>query len=195
MRKSLQKQNNTETLVFGAILTALVIILQYLGQFIHLGPFSISLVLVPIVVGAAMCGTKVSVWLGTVFGVIVLMTDAAAFLAVSIPGTIITVLVKGAACGLAAGLVYNLLKNRNHYLAILAAAIVCPIVNTGVFLIGCVVFFLDTVKEWGAALGFENAAEYMFIGMAGGNFICELAINILLAPTILRILSFRKNRA
>ena len=191
-RKKLSYQ--TVTLVLGAILTALVIILQYLGQFIRLGPFSISLVLVPIVIGAAACGTKVSTWLGFIFGIIVLMTDAAAFFAVDVLGTVITVLAKGAFCGLAAGLAYNLLKNKNHYLAVITAAVVCPIVNTGVFLLGCVIFFFDTISEWGAALGFANAAEYMFFGLAGGNFICELLINILLAPVILRILYIFKDK-
>ena len=42
-----------QRLTLGAILTALVVVLQLLGQFIHFGVFSISLVLIPIVVGAA----------------------------------------------------------------------------------------------------------------------------------------------
>ena len=77
------RRRATETMVLGAILTALVVILQYLGQFIRFGPFAISLVLVPIVIGAATCGPKVSTWLGFVFGLVVLLTDAAAFFAIS----------------------------------------------------------------------------------------------------------------
>ena len=81
-----------QTLALGAMLTALVIVLQLLGSFIRFGVFSISLVLIPIVVGAAMCGPAISAWLGLVFGIAVLLSgDAAAFLAVSVPGTILTV--------------------------------------------------------------------------------------------------------
>ena len=70
----------TEKMVIGAILTALVVILQYLGSFIRFGPFSISLVLIPIVIGAATCGKLVGAWLGFMFGVAVLLSgDAAAF--------------------------------------------------------------------------------------------------------------------
>ena len=167
MQTASKRKMSTRALALGAILTALVVVLQCMGQFIRFGMFSISLVLIPIVIGAAMCGPKISTWLGFIFGVVVLFTDAGAFLAVSVPGTIITVLVKGAACGLAAGLIYNLLEKKNRYLAVIAAAIVCPIVNTGIFLIGCVLFFYETVAGWGAALGFENAASYMFqIGRA-----------------------------
>ena len=182
----------TRALALGAILTALVVVLQCMGQFIRFGMFSISLVLIPIVIGAATCGPKVSTWLGFVFGVVVLLTAAGAFLAVSVFGTVVTVLVKGAACGLAAGLVYKLLENKNRWLAVMASAIVCPIVNTGIFLIGCVLFFFEIVEGWGLALGFENAAAYMFLGLAGGNFLFEMAANLLLSPIVVRLLQIVK---
>ena len=71
---------STRTLTIGAALTAIVLILQLMGAFIRLGPFSMSFVLVPIVVGAATCGTAVGTWLGLVFGVAVLISgDAAPF--------------------------------------------------------------------------------------------------------------------
>ncbi len=193
MKKSQDRRTQTQILVFGAILTALVIVLQLLGSFIRFGMFSISLVLVPIIIGAATCGTKIGTWLGFIFGVAVLASgDAASFLAIDVAGTIITVLLKGALCGLAAGLTYNLLKNRNQYLAVMASAVVCPVVNTGVFLLGCVLFFFEAVAEWGMSLGFTNTVEYMFIGLAGGNFIFELIINIVLTPVIIRVLNFAK---
>ena len=176
-------------------MTALVVVLQLLGSFIRLGPFSISLVLVPIVIGAAMCGYKIGAWLGFVFGVIVLASgDAAAFYSINVPGTIATVLVKGTLCGLFAGIVYKLLEKKNQYLAVIASAIVCPLVNTGVFLIGCKLFFMSAISEWGLASGFENVTEYMFLGLAGGNFIFELIVNIILAPVVVRVITFNKDK-
>lgn len=192
MQTANKKNMSTKTLALGAILTALVVVLQMFGQFIRFGPFSISLVLLPIVIGAAMCGPKVSTWLGFVFGVVVLMTDASAFLAISVPGTVITVLLKGMACGLAAGLVCKALEKKNRYLAVALAAVVCPIVNTGVFLLGCVVFFFETISQWGAGAGFESAAEYLIFGMVGINFLAELGINIVLSPTVVRLLNIGK---
>lgn len=189
------KRDNSEAvkkIAIAGILTALVVVLQMMGQFIKFGPFAISLVLIPIVIGAALCGPKVSTWLGFVFGVAVLFTDAAAFLAISVVGTVVTVLLKGALCGLAAGLVYKMLENKNQYLAVTVAAVVCPIVNTGVFLLGCVVFFLETIKQWGAGAGFENVAEYLIVGMVGLNFLVELATNVVLSPVVVRLLSISK---
>ena len=189
------RQQKTQKLVLGAVMTALVVILQLLGSFIKLGPFSVSLVLVPIVLGAAMCGYKVGAWLGLVFGVVVLVSgDAAAFYTINVPGTIATVLVKGTLCGLLAGLTYKLLENKNRYLAVMASAVVCPVVNTGVFLLGCKLFFMSAITEWGLGAGFESVTQYMFLGLAGGNFIFELITNIILAPVILRVITFKKDK-
>ena len=185
----------TETLVLAALMTALVVVLQFMGAFVRLGPFQCSLVLMPIVIGAALCGRKIGTWLGFVFGMVVLLNgDAAAFLTVNALGTIVTVLAKGTLCGFCAGLVYDLLQEKNKYLAVLAAAIACPVVNTGVFLLGCFVFFFETIESWGLAMGFGSTIEYMIIGLVGGNFIFELLTNIVLCPAIVRILNLRKKK-
>ena len=190
---STERKKQTENLVLGAILTAIVVVLQILGGFIKFGPFSVSLVLIPIVIGAAKCGVKIGTWLGLVFGTVVLLNgEATAFFAVNVFGTVLTVLLKGAACGFAAGLTYKLLAKYNKYAAVIAAAVVCPLVNTGVFLIGCLLFFLDTIKAWGADLGFTNTVSYVFLSMVGGNFLFELASNMILSPVILRILNFKE---
>ena len=190
-----EMRKRTENLAVGAILTAVVVVLQLLGTFIRFGPFAISLVLIPIVIGAAISNYKIGAWLGFVFGVAVLLSgDATAFWVIHPVGTVVTVLLKGALCGLAAGLVYKIIAKWNRYVAVIAAAIVCPVVNTGIFLLGCKVFFMEAIKEWGVANGFTNVAEYMFLGLAGGNFLVELGANVVLSPVIFRIIrAIKKN--
>lgn len=184
---------NTKRLVGVSLFTALVVILQLLGSFIRFGPFSISLVAMPIVVGAAVYGVAAGAWLGLVFGLTVLLSgDAAAFLAVSVGGTIFTVIAKGVLCGVAAGLVYKLLDSVQNTLAAIAAAVACPVVNTGVFLLGCLLFFMPTISGWAAAMGFENVGKYMIFGLVGGNFLVELITNVLLCPVILRLIRYGK---
>ena len=197
------KRLDTRTLTGMALLTAVVVILQLLGSFVRFGPFSISLVLIPIVVGAALYGAWAGGWLGFVFGLVVLFQpDTGVFLTISPLGTILVVLLKGALAGLCAGLVYKALsglrekkavsadaeKKPGTDLAVIAAAIVCPVVNTGLFLLGCLVFFLPTIKEWAAASGFENVGTYMLLGLVGGNFLFELLFNIVLSPVIVRLI-------
>lgn len=191
MNGNTQNAMSTKTMVMYALLTAVVIILQFLGAFIHFGPFSVTLVLLPIVIGAALCGPKAGAWLGFVFGAVVLLSgDAGAFLAVSIPGTIITVLLKGILAGLITGIVYNALSHLNIYAATAISAIVCPIVNTGIFLIGCFLFFMDTITVW--AGGAENVAYYIIFVLVGGNFLFEVCANMILCPIVIRLLKIRK---
>ena len=201
--------SNTRKLVGLALLTAVVVILQFLGAFVRFGPFSISLVLIPIVVGAALYGIWAGAWLGFVFGLVVLLSgDAAAFLAVNPAGTILVVLLKGALAGLCAGAVYKALsrvdaqialnvKGEEKWgvdLAVIAAAIAAPIVNTGIFLLGCLVFFMPTVTAWGEAMGFESVGKYMILGLVGGNFLFELLFNIVLSPVIVRLIQLGKKK-
>ena len=182
----------TRKLVVMGILTAIVVVLQSLAIAIRFGTFNITLVLVPIVVGAALYGWKAGAWLGFVFGAVVLFTDAGAFLAINVPGTIATCILKGALAGAAAGAVYGLVSKKNKVAAVISAGVVSPVVNTGVFLLGCYAFFFDTIKEWAAGAGFEDAGTYMVTAFVGLNFIVELAINLLLSSAIVLIISLGK---
>jgi uncharacterized membrane protein len=186
---------NTRKLVLLAMLTAIVVVLQFLGAFIHFGVFSISLVLLPVVGGAALVGPLAGAWLGFVFGVVVLWSgDAAPFLAVSVLPTIAIVIVKGTAAGLAAGFVYKLLEGKNKLAAVFTAAAVAPIVNTGIFLLGGVAFFLPTLREWGTAAGFADIGAFLFLGLVGGNFIFEFIFNVVLSPVIVRLIQYGQSK-
>ncbi len=186
---------DTKKMVLGGVLTALVIILEVISASLgKAGIFRFTFSLIPIAIGVASCGTAMGAWLGFVFGMSVLLTgDAAAFLAVNAPGTIITVLLKGILCGVAAGIVYNAVKKINSFAAAAAAAIICPIVNTGVFLIGCLIFFMDTVTGWAVGAGFgANVGQYMILGLVGINFLFELGSNIILTPVVARLINISK---
>ena len=189
------KKIQTEKLVLLSLFTALVAILAYFGGFIKIGGLaSISLTLIPVVLGAALCGPWAGAWLGGVSGVVFFMTaDAAFWMGLSIPGTIITVMVKGIAAGLVAGLVYKLLEKKNRYVAVIAAAIVCPVVNTGIFLLGCMIFFIDAVKDMAAGEGMSIGA-YLILFFVGLNFVFELLTNIILSPAIVKLLNIRKDK-
>ncbi|MBQ7172365.1 MAG: ECF transporter S component [Clostridia bacterium] len=186
-----KRAKTTLTVVQLGLLTAVVIVLQLLGSFIRFGPFSVSLVLVPIVLGAVLHGPLAGGWLGLVFSVTVLLSgDAALFLTYNPFGTVVTVLVKGTAAGALAGLVYLLCKKINKYVGVLAAAVVCPVVNTGLFLAGCMVFFYDAIPNIAEAIGVPfpgNPLTFVITVLIGFNFIFELIFNIVLAPVIVRV--------
>ena len=178
------------------LFTAIVVILQMLGSFIRFGTFSVSLVLLPIVLGAALYGSAAGLWLGFVFGAVVLLSgDASPFLAVNPLGTVFTVLIKGMLAGLAAALIYRVFARRSETLAVTLAALLSPLVNTGVFLICCNFFFMPTMVMWAEEMGFgESVASYMILSLVGANFLFEVLFNVILSPVILRLLRIGRSK-
>ncbi len=185
---------STKTMVLGAVMTALVVVLQLLGNTPIFGVFSTAVALVPIVIGAALCGPAVGAWLGAVFATVVLVSGGAnLFFMFSIHGTIITVLAKGILCGLVSGLVYKLLLKvklkGNKYIAVIAAAVTCPIVNTGVFLLGCATFFLKDAASIATTVGMsDEAGMAVFFALAMANFAFELGMSVVLSPVFVRVI-------
>ena len=194
----------TKTLVGMAIFTAIVVVLQLIASFVKFGFFTPSLVLIPIVIGTAIYGIKAGAWLGFVFGVVVLIAcitgaDGGGYLmwGVNPAVTALSCVGKGVACGALAGLTYQLLHHKNQILATVAAAVVCPVVNTGLFCLGAVAVFKPLLLEWAAGWAAQNGMEavslvtYVFLGLIGINFLVELLINVVLSPVVVRILKAR----
>ena len=140
-------------------------------------------------VAGALYGVGSGALIGTVFGLVVLVmvltgADASGQMMLALHPLITSAacVVKGMLCGAAAAAVYQLAAHRSGKAAVVAAAAVCPIVNTGVLYLVLVLFF-DT--SWAAVL-----SAFMSV-----NFLLELAVNIVLAPAVLRIVTMRRRAA
>lgn len=187
----MKKNTKTSKVVGLGLFTAIVVVLQFLGSFIKFGPFSITLVLAPIVIGAALYGIGAGAYLGLVFGATVLISgDAAAFLTINPIGTVIIVLLKGMLAGLAAGLVYSLISKASSLAGVIVAGVVCPIVNTGIFLAGCYIFF----QEWLVAVFGTTGFVTVVAGLVGVNFLIEMGINMVLSTAIVKIINLGKKQ-
>lgn len=191
------KNAKIKRMVGIALLMALVVVMQFLSGIIPpVGGFSISLVLIPIVLGAAVYGPGAGALLGATFGTVVYINcvtgadpgGAMVFQADPVL-CFLVVMGKGILAGVAAGLVYKLLEKKNSYVAMLCAAIVCPVVNTGTFVACMLLFFVDVLNAWanGAAL-----AGYIMTGLVLANFVPELIINVVFSPASVRILNVVK---
>ena len=191
------KNNKVKRMAGIALLMALVIVLQFVSSMIPaVGGFSISLVLIPIVIGAAVYGPGAGALLGGVFGAIVTINcvngsdvGGAMVFQANPALCILVVMGKGTLAGLAAGLVFKLLEKKNPYVAMICAAIICPVVNTGVFVACMLLFFVDVLNAWanGAAL-----AGYILTGLVLANFVPELIINVVFSPASVRIMKVVK---
>lgn len=182
-----------------ALLIALIVVMQYISGIIPpVAGFPITLVLIPIVLGAAMFGPLAGAVLGLAFGIMVYINcitgqDPGGHMVFEANPWLcaIVVLAKGAIAGYCSGLVYKLLKKTNGYLAMLMAAIVCPVVNTGVFLICMFVFYIDVLAAWAAG---GSIIGYVLSGLLLINFLPELIINVVFSPAGQRILKSIKRR-
>ncbi len=190
-------KSNVERMVGTALLMALVIVLQLI-PIPPVGGFPISLVLIPIVMGAAMYGPATGALLGAAFGIIVFINcvmgadpgGAMVFQANAVL-CFIVVVAKGTLAGLASGFVYKLMKRWNSYIAMLCAAIVCPVVNTGIFVACMLLFFVDVLSVWAAG---ADLVGYILTGLVLANFVPELIINAVFSPAGQRIVHMFKRK-
>ena len=187
------KNKKIERMVGIALLMALVVVMQFLTGIIPpVGGFAISLVLIPIVLGAALYGPGAGAILGGTFGVIVYVncingTDVGGHMVFEANPILcfVVVMCKGILAGTLSGFAYKALKRKNGYLAILVSAIVCPVVNTGVFIISMLAFFIDVLNSWA---GGGNILGYVLTGLVLANFVPELLINVIFSPASQRII-------
>lgn len=192
----MRAQEKTRRLTGLALLTAIIIVLQVVASFVKFGPFSITLALAPIIIGAALYGASAGAWLGGVFGVVVFIACVAGW---DVGGNIlftanpfltaVLCVVKGALAGLVAGVAYRAIDLRSPMAASITAGILCPVVNTGIFCIGLTLFFHETLVAWA---GGTDLVYYIIFGLTGVNFLLELAINLVLSTVIVRVVGARK---
>lgn len=188
------KNANVKRMAAIGLLIALVVVMQFIsGMIPPVSGFSISLVLIPIVLGAALYGPSAGALLGAAFGVIVFINcvtgaDAGGAMVFQANPVLcfFVVIGKGLLAGFASGWVYRALKGRNQYLAMMLAAIVCPVVNTGVFVICMVTLFNAVIASWATAAG-ADLFTYIFSILLLFNFVPELIINMVFSPASVRI--------
>lgn len=204
-RKS-QKQKTLE-LVQLAMLAALVVVLQIISALIPPigGMVSITLTLIPVVIGAILFGKKGGAILGFTFGLIVMINCITAL----DPGgnilwnanpilTALLCLLKGVLAGFVPAVVYSAISGKKtmsvtkKVFATALAAMLAPIVNTTTFVIGMLLFFKETLTIWA---GGQALIVYILLGLAGLNFLIEFIINIILTPAIIRIVDVVKKKA
>ena len=169
-----------------ALLMALVVVMQAISSIIPpVSGFPISLVLIPIVLGSALFGPGAGALLGGTFGVIVFINcvtgadpGGAMVLQANPVLCFLVVMGKGILAGYASGMVYRVLKDKNKYVAMLIAAVICPVVNTGVFIMCMLLFYIDVLAAWASG----NVVGYILSGLILVNFVPELIVNVVFSP-------------
>ncbi|MDE7161811.1 MAG: ECF transporter S component [Anaeroplasmataceae bacterium] len=181
----MKNKKSIQRMVGIASLAAITVVLQVIANYITFGPVSITLALIPLVIGAILYGPWAGAFLGALMGAIILTAPSTgSFLAINPFLTVVICLVKTGVAGMVSGFIFKALYRKNLTLAVILAAITAPIVNTGLFAIGCMAFFWKTLQEWA---GGSNTLGFLFLTMIGINFIIEFAVNSILSPSIVYI--------
>lgn len=182
-----------------SMLSALVVVLQLMSYGIKIGPFGLSFVLIPIVIGGALFGLRAGATLGGVFGIVVVLCcvfglDVGGNMLWSINPLLTAAICigKGVAAGVAGAAVSMAFRKAGKpTLGVFFSAVTVPVVNTGLFLTCLSTFFYDTLVAWAAG---QNVVYYILTGIILVNFLPELAVNMILAPVAQRVIgALRKN--
>ena len=185
-----------------AVLLALVIVLQAFGGSFNIGAVTLNFTLIPLVLGAILLGPWAGAFLGFASGVVVLiqviLAPSGFYYIIWTNSPFVTTmicLVKTTVAGLVSGWLFNVISKKNRYVAVFVAAGVVPVINTALFILGCLCMW-NTI-----ALMSEGMNVFMFIlvGLVTFNFFIELAINLLVAPglhTVYRVVEkqFKKGK-
>lgn len=182
------------------MLAAVVVVLQIICTYIKFGPFSITLALTPIIIGAAIYGWKCGAFLGFVFSAVVYVTglmgmDGGFILMMmdySAVGTTFICILKGTAAGAVAGLIFKPIAKKSPTVASIVTGATAPIVNTGLFALTMMTIFYGFLS--GNAAEGQSPIGMLFLSWIGVNFIVEFISNVALGAVITRVVAyFNKN--
>ena len=183
-----------------ALFSALILLLNYtpLG-YIRVFALEITLIIIPVTLGAMLLGPADGAILGGVFGLVVVITGLLGFdggtvlflCSQNALATVLICLVKGTAAGFLAGLTYEALAKKSRLAGVITAGIVCPVVNTGLFILGMLLCFYDVLSSWASG---SSLIYYLIFGLTGVNFLIELAVNLILSSTLVRIIKVGEKR-
>lgn len=178
----MNKKITIKQIVGTGLLLALEIIFQIIGNYLQFGPVNINLSLLTIVLAAVLYGPLSGAVLGFFNGLMALLSPStlAIFMPISPIGTVLACLTKTTLAGLFAGLIFNLLKNKNQIIGLVLAALIVPVVNTGIFVI-CSLIFFKPFLESGVGDVYPNVGAFLVFGVIGWNFIFEIITTVVLS--------------
>ncbi len=187
----MRTQNSEKTLKMTelAILLALVVVLQSISS---LGLITICLCLIPITLGSMLLDWKGGAILGFAFGIIALFWGIVGkdvftlYLFSANPFmTIAICIVKGTLAGVVPALLYKWLSRGNKLVASIVASLSAPIVNTGIFALGCMLIKGDVTSVAGQlGVSADDFVTLLFVVLIGFNFFIEFGVNAVFSPVL-----------
>ena len=183
------------------ILIALVIVLQLFASAVPMFGVTLNFSLIPIAFAGILLGAFGGAIVGFVCGLVVFISMAVLggevftstlFQAHPVMLTLICI-GKTTIAGLVSGLVFKFLSKKKEFLAVCISAIILPIINTGIYMLG-IIIMKDTTATF-LRMG-ANSAMAVFgavFALIWLNFVLEMAVNIVFIPMIERVVKAMKS--
>ncbi len=190
------RAGKTLALVETAVLTAIILVMTFTPiGYLRLGGLELTLIMVPVIVGAVTRGPGVAAFLGGVFGltsfVQCFMGSAlgTVLAAISIPRTFFVCFVPRVLAGLLCGLIFQACRkhDRRGGWSFVAAGVSGSLLNTALFLGALALLFWDIqfTPEQAASLGGVDTVLKTVIGIAAGiNAPIELVVCAVLGSAV-----------
>lgn len=190
----MNKSFKIRKMVMITILSVLAIVLQLFSNYVQFGPVSITLSLIPIVVGAILYGPVAGFIIGSVCGLIVFIAPGTIglFWPYGVFITFLVCVLKMGFAGLVSGLLYKLFASKSKKFAVAISSIIVPLVNTGLFAIAAYLFYYDLLVS--LAPSGQAIVGYLFLGFIGFNFLIEFFVNSVLSPVVLRLVNMANDK-
>lgn len=184
--KQRQKQHElVKKIVLIGLFTALTTVFSLIK--IPIMGVTVKIDLPVVVIGAAVLGPIAGAWLTVIPTIITFfLGEAALFMTYSPLGTILTLVLKGLLAGFFAGLIYKMFSKKHPIGAMTWAAVAAPVINSGVFMLGCYLFIWDELVALAAEKSVSIAV--LLLGLVIINFILELLICLIVCPALLRVI-------
>ena len=177
------------------ILVALVIVMQLFASAIPMFGVTINFSLIPIAFAGILLGALGGAIVGFASGVVVFISaavlgaepfTATLFQAHPVILTLICI-GKTTVAGLVSGLIFKFLVKKNDFIAVCVSAVILPIVNTGIYLLGIILMKDTTATFLGMGVSTAGTVFTTVFAIIWLNFVLEMAVNLVFIPMIQRV--------
>lgn len=189
--------------VIGLVVFALIIVVMAFtpAGFLKTGNLEASFLVVPVAIGAILLGPTNGAVLGLVMGVVSFAqcfgaSDmGSALFGVSAINTFLLCVIPRIICGWMAGVFYDLLSkiDKTGFVPQIAAAVVCPLFNFILFILGLSLLFGQTPYLLNLQTQMNASGIGFYFALGGMNLLYELLASVVLTTGISTlILKFKK---
>ena len=178
------------------ILIALVIVLQLFASAIPMFGITLNFSLIPIAIAGILLGYLGGAIVGFFCGLVVFISmavlggevfTATLFQAHPVILTIICI-GKTTVAGLVSGLIFKFISKKSVFVAVCVSAVILPIVNTGIYMLGIVLMKDTTATFLGMGASSAGVVFTTVFAIIWLNFVLEMAVNLIFIPMIHRVI-------